>query len=134
MVASGLYNNASEVVREALRLLIEREGCGADGRRGEPLPKAEIHVRLRALMTPLRERGITSLGLFGSVVRGEAGAGSDVDVLVDVDPAARFSLVDLIAVKRLLEERLGRDVDLVTKAGLDPVVRDRVLAESGRVF
>jgi predicted nucleotidyltransferase len=43
-----------------------------------------------------------------------------VDVLVEVIADARFSLVDLVAVKDFLEDRLGRPVDVVTKEGLAP--------------
>jgi putative addiction module CopG family antidote len=127
-VASGLYNNASEVVREALRLMLEREGEGAGP------PKHEIRARLADMEPTLRRRGLTSLSLFGSVARGEAGAGSDIDLLVDIDPKARFSLVDLAAVKRLVEERLGRSVDVVPRNGLPPGIRRTVLAEAERVF
>jgi hypothetical protein len=55
----------------------------------------------------LRERGISSAAVFGSVVRGQARPDSDVDVLVDIDPAAAFDLLDLVAVKNL--SRTGSD-------------------------
>jgi len=57
-----------------------------------------------------------------------------VDVLVEVIADARFSLVDLVAVKDFLEDRLGRPVDVVTKEGLEPLIRDRVLDEAEAVF
>lgn len=132
--ASGLYNNASEVVREALRLLVEREGSVADARPRRAPKKDEVRARLVALEKPLRERGLTSLALFGSILHGEARPDSDIDVVVDVDPKARFSLVDLVSAKNFLEERLGRNVDLVTRKGLDPAIRDGVLREAESVF
>jgi hypothetical protein len=133
-VASGLYNNASEVIREALRLLVERDGAGDGARSGTPFGKREMRARLAALEKPLRERGITSLALFGSVVHGDARPDSDVDVLIDIAPAARFSLVDLVSVKKFLEERLGREVDVVTRQGIDPAVSERVFREAETVF
>lgn len=126
-VASGLYNNASEVIREALRLLVAREESAVPN-------KHEVRARIAALEQPLREKGITSLAVFGSIVRGEARPDSDVDILIDTDPESRFSLVDLISVKNLLEEHLERGVDVVTKQGIDPAIRDRVFRESERVF
>lgn len=63
----------------------------------------------------MRERGLVSLALCGSFVRDDVRRDSDVDVLVDVGADARFSLVDLIAVKDFLEDRLGRPVDVVTR-------------------
>lgn len=133
-VASGFYNNASEVIREALRLLVEREGASIERRVPEQMRKDVVVEQLLALEQPLRERGLSSLALFGSVARGAARPDSDVDVLVDIAPNLRFSLIDLVAVKNFLEDRLGRRVDVVTKDGLDPSVRDRVLREAQSVF
>lgn len=133
-VASGLYNNASEVVREALRLLVERESSATTAAVAEPPEKRAIRASLAALEEPLRARGVVSLALFGSVVHGDARAESDVDVLVEVDPQRRFSLVDLVALGDFLEERLGRKVDVATRDGLEPAIRDAVLAEAETVF
>jgi len=55
-------------------------------------------------------------------------------LLVDVTPGAQFSLIDLVAVKDFLEDQLGRKVDVVTKGGLKPAIRDRVLREAEAVF
>src|SRR5207253_7439705 len=133
-VTSGLYNNASEVIRQALRLLVEREAAPNGQRVPQPASKHEILAKLAALKKPLRERGLTSLALFGSVVRGAAHGDSDIDVLIDVSPDVRFSLIDLVSVKDFLEQRLQHKVDVVTKDGLDPTIRDRVLREAEGVF
>ena len=133
-VASGLYSNASELIREALRLLVEREGAPIARPSRVPPRKDEVLAKLAALKKPLRERGLTSLALFGSVVRGAARGDSDVDILIDVSPDARFSLIDLVSVKDFLEQRLGHKVDVVTRDGLDPTIRDRVLREAEGVF
>jgi putative addiction module CopG family antidote len=133
-VASGLYNNASELIREALRLFVAREGTPVGQATREPARKDEVLAQLAALERPLREHGLSSLALFGSVIRGTARADSDIDVLIDVAPEARFSLIDLVSVKDFLEERLGRKVDVVTKEGLDPAIRDRVFHEAEAVF
>jgi len=133
-VATGLYNNASEVIREALRLLVSREA--EPEKRGPPKSptKREVLALLSSLQTPLRERGIQSAALFGSVARGTAGASSDIDVLVDLVPGSRFSLVDMAGTKNFLEEQLGRNVDVVTREGLEPAIRDRVLREAESAF
>ena len=129
-VATDLYNNASEVVREALRLMVEHETGG-----GHTAPtKCEIVARLRALEPELRERGIASAAVFGSVVRGQARPDSDVDVLVDIDPAVAFDLLDLVGVKNLLADRLGHTVDVIEREALKPSVRDSILAEAETVF
>jgi uncharacterized protein len=93
-----------------------------------------VVAELAALEKPLRRRGLTSLALFGSVVRSTARPDSDIDVLVDVAPDAQFSLIDLVAVKDFLEDQLGRRVDVVARGGLEPAMRDRVLREAQAVF
>lgn len=133
-VESGLYGNASEVVREALRLLVGRESNAApQSRRGSP-QREDIGAELKTLEQPLRERGLAALALFGSTARGTSRPDSDVDVLIDIAPDARFSLVDLVSVKHFLEDKLGRKVDVVTREGLDPAIRDRVIREARAVF
>ena len=133
-VASGLYNNASEVIREALRLHVENERAPPTRRARKSPRKDEVVAELAALEKPLRQRGLTSLALFGSVLRGTARSESDIDVLVDVTPDAQFSLTDLVAVKDFLEDQLGRRVDVVTRGGLEPAIRDRVLHDAEAVF
>jgi uncharacterized protein len=138
-VASGLYNNASEVIREALRLLHEREAVpptrpGRESPNREAPRKDEVLIDLASLKNQLRDRGLKSLALFGSVVRDAARPDSDINVLVDVDLDAGFSVIDLVAVKNFLEDQLGRGFNVVTKEGLEPAMRDRVLNEAEAVF
>lgn len=73
-------------------------------------------------------RGASNVRVFGSVARGDAGASSDVDLLVDLDPDR--SLFDLGGLLMDLAELLGADVDVVTEASLKPRMRSRVLAEA----
>jgi len=133
-VDSGLYGNASEVVREALRLLVGQESGGAGQSRRQPPQIDDVLTELKALEKPLRERGLAALALFGSTAKGTARPDSDIDVLIDVAPNVRFSLVDLVSVKDFLEDQLGRTVDVATREGLDPAIRDRVIREARAVF
>jgi len=134
-VASGLYNNASEVVREALRMLVEREAEDSEKPRRRKAPSLpEVRAAIEHLEPSLRQKGVASLALFGSIMRGEAGPESDIDVLIDVDPSAHFSLFDLVNLQMFLQERLGQKVDIVTREGLDPRVAEAVAREVERVF
>jgi hypothetical protein len=73
-------------------------------------------------------RGARNVRVFGSAARGEAGAASDVDILVDLDPDR--SLLDLGGLLMDLQDLLGRKVDVVTENALHWYVRDRVLQEA----
>jgi predicted nucleotidyltransferase len=74
--------------------------------------------------------GVAELSVFGSTVRGDASAGSDVDLLVSFKPEAKVGLIAFNRLRRELEGALGRPVDLVPRDGLKPLVRDEVLAQA----
>jgi len=74
------------------------------------------------------QHGANRVRLFGSLARGEETATSDVDVLVNLDSGR--SLLDLVELKRSLEQLLDCEVDVVTEAGLSPHLADRILSEA----
>ncbi len=76
----------------------------------------------------LQEFGVKSLAIFGSVVRDEARADSDVDILVEF--SRPVGLLAFLRLKRYLEEILGKSVDLVTSKGLRPQWRERIIREA----
>ncbi|HXQ66378.1 MAG TPA: nucleotidyltransferase domain-containing protein [Alphaproteobacteria bacterium] len=101
------------------------------------LPTGERHriiAALRAHEAELRARGVTSLALFSSIARGDGGARSDVDLLVQIDPAQAFSLVDLAGLKRYLRDLVGRSAHVTIKDNLRPFLRDAILADCVPVF
>lgn len=128
LAALGLYNNSSEFVREALRLLHEQVG------KRTPPETAAIRKAIARIEGGLRAKGVTALHLFGSVVRGEATAGSDVDVLIEIDPKLAFTLLDQAGIQDDLADAIGHPVDVVLKASLRKELRRTVLKEAVRVF
>ena len=87
-----------------------------------------VIATLRAHETELRQAGIRHLSLFGSVARGDANAGSDVDLAVELDPVARIGLFGLGALERRLAELVGRKVELLP----EPVEKLRLRANLER--
>jgi predicted nucleotidyltransferase len=75
-----------------------------------------------------RRHGAVSVAVFGSVARGEERPGSDIDLLVELEPGTRP--IELLALGVDLEDLLGVPVDVGTVASLRPRVRDEVLAEA----
>jgi predicted nucleotidyltransferase len=78
------------------------------------MKRVEAIAKLETCADGVKAFGVTSLYLFGSSARDAANLDSDIDLFVDYDPARKFSLLDLAAIKRLLEERLAVEVDVTT--------------------
>jgi hypothetical protein len=87
--------------------------------------RQEVFDRLRSERERIRELGVRRLGLFGSFARDEATEASDVDLLVEFEPGTK-SFRRFMAAVFLLEEVLGREVELVTPEGLSPYLRDEI--------
>ncbi|GAA4019504.1 DUF86 domain-containing protein [Deinococcus rubellus] len=95
----------------------------------------EIRPDLATVLSLIRERegewrnlGVTRVRVFGSVARQEAGAESDVDVLLDLAPEA--GLLTLARAREFFERLLGHRTDAVTEAALKPPLKREVLLDS----
>jgi predicted nucleotidyltransferase len=75
----------------------------------------------------LKQFPVKRLALFGSIVRGEQTARSDIDILVDVDPSIGLRFVNLA---ESLQEVLHCKVDLVSRRGIKPSLLKMIEAES----
>jgi predicted nucleotidyltransferase len=102
----------------------------------EPTRRTSLRERLRErrpeLLAAAARRGASNLRVFGSVARGEDGAESDVDFLVDFE--ASRSLVDVVGLVLDLQEILGVPVDVVEASTLRPddedILTDLIALES----
>jgi predicted nucleotidyltransferase len=98
------------------------------------MDRATIVERIKAKEAAIRKEGATHLYLFGSRARGDNKPTSDLDVYVDYDPEAKFSIFDLVGIKLLIEDDLGIDVHITTKNSLHPELKDKIEAQSICVF
>ena len=94
----------------------------------------DIISRIRKHADAIRAEGATALYLFGSAARDEMRAESDIDLFVDYDPQARFSLLNLSGIRLIVMDELGHDIDITTRNSLHPPLKDRILAEAVRVL
>ena len=93
--------------------------------------KTKILELIRRHKAELQAFHVLSLGIFGSVARGEERPDSDIDVLVQFDGPTKFDwYMDL---KEFLENLFGRKIDLITEAGLKPIARSSIEKDLIRV-
>ncbi len=99
-------------------------------KRSAPLsgPGAAIEQMLQQHAAAITSLGVRHLSLFGSFARGDAGPDSDVDLLVDFEPG-RKTFDNFMALAFLLEDLLGRRVELVTRESLSPHLGPAILRE-----
>jgi len=93
-----------------------------------------LRLPLPAIGSLCRRYRVRELSVFGSAVRGEVAADSDLDVLVDFEPDAQIGFLALARMQRELAELVGRPVDLVPKGGLKPAIRESVAAEAEVIY
>lgn len=74
--------------------------------------------------------GVEEIGVFGSFARGDNDEKSDIDISVQLNhekvPVGLFAFSGM---RFYLEDLLGRKVDLVTKEGIKPLIRDKILSQ-----
>lgn len=100
---------------------------------GDVGSRQQIRSKITEAEPELRAKGVRRLALFGSVARDEAGPASDVDLLVEFAPG-RKTYDNFLEVCELLEEHLGRRVELVTTESLSPFIGPHILAEAEDVL
>src|SRR5436190_24152456 len=90
-----------------------------------------LDINQDALAELCRRRGIRRLSLFGSVLKGTDRPDSDIDLLVEFEPDARPSYLDLADIEQELSCLMaGKRVDLRTPPELSRYFRDEVLREA----
>lgn len=82
----------------------------------------------QALVATCQRHKISRLSLFGSTLKGTDRPDSDVDLLVEFEPGARITLLDMAQIEIELSTLLGgRTVDLRTAGDLSRFFRDEVV-------
>ncbi len=100
----------------------------ADATRDQSPSLSELRYRRAAILEIADRHGVRDIRVFGSVARGDADIGSDVDFLVELEPGR--SLFDLGGLLMDLRDLLGGSVDVVTPAALRERVRSRVMRDA----
>jgi uncharacterized protein len=81
-----------------------------------------------------RSHKVAELAVFGSAAGGDFGSDSDIDLLVEFEPGTPVGLLEFGRLQSELEAVLHRKVDLVSKHGLKPSLREAVLQQAQPVY
>jgi predicted nucleotidyltransferase len=101
----------------------------------KPRHKADSHAHidrdgviaaLRAHQAELHRRGVRHAALFGSVARGEGKRGSDIDILIELDPQAPVGLFEYVGITQYLADLFPVRVDVANRSSLKPLVRPTI--------
>ncbi|MDP3404506.1 nucleotidyltransferase family protein [Brevundimonas sp.] len=89
---------------------------------------------LKGHRAELQRRGVAHAAVFGSTVRAENRPDSDLDLLVDIDPAADIGVYEYVALTRFIGELFPVPVDVANRATLQPHVRPSAEREAIYAF
>jgi uncharacterized protein len=98
------------------------------------MDRQEILAKLRENETALRARGVSHAAVFGSRARGDNRADSDIDIMVEFDPAAHVTVFNYAGLKDYIVSLFDGPVDVVSREGLKPYVRSAATADAVYAF
>ena len=134
LAKSRNLDDESDLVNAVLREYVERE-TGFDFTR-EPPAMASVVESVLELKPVITEQGVESISLFGSTLRENANADSDIDFIIDLVPEKRGSLTPVRKVREILEDRFDRAVDVIARGCVNSneSFRDGAGATARKIF
>ena len=93
-----------------------------------------IIEKLKSVRLKLEAEGVRHVALFGSRVRGDNRADSDLDILLDVDPKSRFSILGLVGVEEITRKATGIETNVFMRRNLDSDFAASIQADVFEVF
>ena len=94
----------------------------------------QLLAELRALRPQFEREGVQHMVLFGSRARGDHRPDSDVDLLVDIVPGQKFSLLDLIGLGHLVEDHIGLCGNALIRRDLKATLAESARRDAVEVF
>jgi predicted nucleotidyltransferase len=98
------------------------------------MTRDEAIATLRVHAASLRARGVQHAAVFGSVARGDQRAGSDIDILIELDPDRTIDVYTYVGLKRFIGELFPSPVDVVDREALKGGVAETARREAAYAF
>ena len=102
------------------------------------MTRAQIYLPKKKITEFCKKWKIHEFSFFGSVLRDDFRPDSDIDVLVTFEEDARHTLFDLVHMQDELKQIFGRDVDLVSRRGIESsrnhIRRDAILNSAEAIY
>jgi predicted nucleotidyltransferase len=98
------------------------------------IARDQLVAELRALRPAFERLAVTHMALVGSRARQDNRDDSDIDLMIEVDPSQKFSLVEMARIMREVEERIGLSAHILMRRSLRPDLLAAAAADEIRLF
>ena len=98
------------------------------------MTRDDLISRIKACEAEIRAEGVEHVSLFGSRARNDSAANSDLDILIDIKPGARFSLFNLSGVGLTVEKATGIETQVVLARSAPADFKRRIKDDLVKVF
>lgn len=96
--------------------------------------RADVLATLRKSEPALRARGVSHAALFGSVARGDNRPDSDIDIMIELDPAMQMTVFDYAGLKEYIAGLFDHPVDVVSHKNLKSYITPAATADAIDAF
>jgi predicted nucleotidyltransferase len=98
------------------------------------MKRDEIIAKLKQVRPALQAEGVAHLAIFGSRVCGDHRPDSDLDILLELHPAKRLSLLDIIGIEHIVTDMLGVRVQATMRKDMPARFAERIADDAVEVF
>jgi uncharacterized protein len=98
------------------------------------MTREEIVAAIRGNSEAIKAAGVTGLAIFGSRARGDNRPDSDIDVLIEVEPDASFSILNLIGVEHIIQDATGLQTQATLRRSMPSRFAQRIADDIVEVF
>jgi hypothetical protein len=98
------------------------------------MTREEIIATIKKHSQAIKAEGVSKLAIFGSRARGDDRPDSDLDILIDVEPDASFSILNLIGVEHIIQDATGLQTQATMRRSMQPRFAQRISDDVLEVF